>query len=119
MSLYDPPGRFALDSGYSFTPKDRNPLHAPEGTNGVYKYNGPGGFPTDTYGSSNYWVDLVFNTSANDTLPPTVIEMTPANQATGVAPTIPSVTGVFNEPVIPASIQFVLKNSAGVAVPGP
>jgi len=107
-----------MDGNYFVTPRDRTPLHAPEGPNGAYKYNATGGFPTDTYGSSNYWVDVVFNQSATDTMPPMVIEMTPVNQATGVSPTLASVTAVFNEQVTPASIQFVLKNSAGVSVPG-
>ncbi len=30
--------------------------------NGVYRY-GPTGFPTDTFNSTNYWVDVVFDTS--------------------------------------------------------
>jgi hypothetical protein len=33
------------------------------GGNGVYGY-GVGGFPTQTYNASNYWVDVVFTTSA-------------------------------------------------------
>jgi hypothetical protein len=37
----------------------------------VYLY-GTGGFPTNTFGASNYWVDVVFNTSTGpDTSPPT------------------------------------------------
>ncbi len=41
----------------------KSPLRAladgEDGPNGVYKY-GPSGFPTSTYNSSNYWVDVVF-----------------------------------------------------------
>jgi hypothetical protein len=118
VSYFAPQGRFALDGNYFATAKDRAPLHAPGGANGVFKYHPAGGFPADTYASSNYWVDVVFNQNATDTLPPTVIEMTPANQATAVLPALSSVTAVFNEQVTPASIQFVLKNPAGVAVPG-
>jgi hypothetical protein len=33
------------------------------GANGVYKA-GASGFPTDTWSASNYWVDVVFTTSA-------------------------------------------------------
>ena len=40
------------------------PLHAladgVSGANGVYHYGTGGGFPTDTWQASNYWVDLVF-----------------------------------------------------------
>jgi len=31
------------------------------GGNGVYLYGASGGFPTNTYASSNYWVDVVFS----------------------------------------------------------
>jgi len=44
-SVYNPPLR-ALQDGT-------------DGPNGVYLY-GAGGFPTQTYGSANYWVDVVF-----------------------------------------------------------
>jgi hypothetical protein len=37
-----------------------------EGGNGVYRYGAGGGFPTDTFNSTNYWVDVVFS----DTLVP-------------------------------------------------
>ena len=42
------------------------PLHAlasgAAGGNGVYIYKSTSGFPTQTYNSSNYWVDVVFKT---------------------------------------------------------
>ena len=34
-----------------------------DGPNGVYRYGAGGVFPTDTYQSTNYWVDVVFQTS--------------------------------------------------------
>jgi PKD repeat protein len=39
---------------------DRAPLHAPAGTNGVYKYGTSPGFPDAAYQASNYWVDVEF-----------------------------------------------------------
>ena len=39
------------------------------GGNGVYGY-GAGGFPTDTFNAANYWVDVVFLTSAPPPPPP-------------------------------------------------
>ena len=39
--------------------------------NGVYLYGGGGVFPTNTFQASNYWVDVVFDTTAADTTPPT------------------------------------------------
>jgi N,N-dimethylformamidase beta subunit-like protein/uncharacterized protein DUF4082/fibronectin type III domain protein/Big-like domain-containing protein len=48
-----------LDSGV-----DNPPLHAPAGStseNGVYAYGLTAGFPTNSYQSSNYWVDVLFS----------------------------------------------------------
>ena len=42
------------------------------GRTALYRY-GPSGFPTDTFNSTNYWVDVVFDTSVDvDTASPTV-----------------------------------------------
>jgi hypothetical protein len=44
---------------------DNGPLHAlangVSGGNAVFRYGAGGGFPTDSYNSGNYWVDVVFN----------------------------------------------------------
>jgi Domain of unknown function (DUF4082)/Bacterial Ig-like domain/Bacterial Ig domain len=65
VSYYAPNGHYAGDAGYFATSGvDRPPLHAladgVAGPNGVYHYGTGGGFPTDTWQSSNYWVDLIF-----------------------------------------------------------
>lgn len=64
-SYYAPVGRYSEDEGYLATAGvDRVPLHAPADAvgnpNGVYRYGSGGGFPTSTYRSTNYWVDVVF-----------------------------------------------------------
>jgi hypothetical protein len=69
VSYYAPNGHYAADAGFfATTGVDRPPLHAlrdgVDGPNGVYRYGTGGGFPTDTFESSNYWVDLTF-TPAN------------------------------------------------------
>ena len=62
-SYHAPNGRYAVNEGYFTTGVDTPPLHAlrdgASGGNGVYLY-GTGGFPTNTFGASNYWVDVVF-----------------------------------------------------------
>ena len=79
------------------------PLTAPQdgtegGSNGLYQY-GSSVFPNQTYGSENYWVDVVFVTSVGpDTTPPTVVGVTPANGSSSAVPTT-TVTGTFSEPV--------------------
>ena len=58
---------YAADPGYfASSGRDSGVLHAPgsgaSGGNGVYAY-GPGGFPTQSYNASNYWVDVAFATA--------------------------------------------------------
>ena len=60
---------------------DSAPLHAlangVSGFNGVYAYGSTSSFPNQGWNSSNYWVDVVFSTTAPVTL--TSIAVTPAN----------------------------------------
>ena len=64
-SYHAPLGHISADHG-AFAGKgvDRPPLHAPadgpDGANGVFSYGPAGTFPTKSYRSSNYWVDVVF-----------------------------------------------------------
>jgi hypothetical protein len=66
ISYYAPAGHYSADAGYFASHGvDTGPLHAPSnsagGGNGVYTYTGsPGGFPSQIYSSTNYWVDVVF-----------------------------------------------------------
>jgi hypothetical protein len=60
-SYFAPRGAYAVDDE-TFTSTrgiDRAPLHALPGHNGVYQYGG--GFPTQTYRGSNYFVDVTFS----------------------------------------------------------
>ena len=60
---------------------DNAPLHALQngvsGPNGVYAYGAASAFPSQTFNSSNYWVDVVFSSGPAPTL--TSIAVTPAN----------------------------------------
>jgi hypothetical protein len=112
-----PNGRYAEDDGYfASNGLDNPPLHAlrdgTAGPNGAW--GAAGTFPTKTYLSANYWVDVVFAQTATDTTAPTIASRTPAAGATGVATTTrPSAT--FSEPVEAGSISFTLR--AGSASP--
>ncbi len=62
-------GGYGIALGYFATQGvDRPPLHAladgVSGPNGVFIYNATSAFPNQTYASSNYWVDIVFSTTA-------------------------------------------------------
>jgi methionine-rich copper-binding protein CopC len=125
-SYLAPSGHYAEDDGYfASSGTDASPLHllkdGTSGPNGVYAVTGsPGAFPTATWASSNYWVDVVFATSGGggtDTTPPSVTSTTPAAGATAVATTT-TVTATFSEPVQAGTIAMTLKSAAGTAVTG-
>ena len=65
VSYYTTAGNYAADDDYFGVAVNSGPLHAPASGaaagNGVYRY-GLSGFPTESYQSTNYWVDVVFTT---------------------------------------------------------
>jgi len=68
-SYFAPDGGYADDPGtFANSAVDNPPLHALEygtnGGNGVYLYGSSSGFPVNSYNASNYWVDVVFTTTA-------------------------------------------------------
>ena len=109
-SYFAPAGHYAFDSNYFATSGvDNGVVHLLQngvsGGNGVYVYGATSGFPSQTFQSTNYWVDVVFDTAVGpDTTPPTVTVTTPANDATGVA-TGSAISVTFNEAIDPASVS--------------
>ncbi|HVN11111.1 MAG TPA: DUF4082 domain-containing protein, partial [Kineosporiaceae bacterium] len=66
-SYFAPAGHYAGDGGFfAAAGVDNVPLHAlrdgVSGGDGVYRYGSSSGFPSNTYNSTNYWVDVVFST---------------------------------------------------------
>ncbi len=105
-SYHAPVGRYSVNDGYFTTSAHANgPLTAlanSESANGVYQY-GAGGFPSSTYQSSNYWVDVVMVTSLGpDTTPPQVSSTVPVAGAANVL-TGADVKAVFNESMDPGT----------------
>jgi hypothetical protein len=70
---------------------------------GVYAY-GPGGFPTQTWESSNYWVDVVFSPSSS--APPT--PPSPAQSTTSPTPSASVTTAPPPATTTPPPAQSVL-----------
>ena len=124
-SYYAPGGNYAFSGGYfASSGATKGPLTAlqsgVDGPNGVYRYGVGGGFPTDSFNSTNYWVDVVFATSVGaDTTAPTVSGVSPGNGAQGVN-TSSNITATFSEAMDAATISgntFELHDAANALVP--
>ena len=117
-------GRYATGTSFAAAGVDAAPLHAlregVDGPNGVYAYGAGNVFPTNTWQSANYLVDVLFTSTAPaDTAPPTVTATTPAADAAG-ASIDADITATFSEPIDPATVNsttFVLRDPSGNVVP--
>ena len=124
VSYHAPAGHYAADAG-TFATEDvvSGPLKALNSPvslgNGVFAY-GPSQFPTGTFYSSNYWVDVLFSVASGTVTPaPTVVAVSPAAGATGVQ-TNAAVSATFSESIDPASVtagSIQLLDGAGHVVP--
>ena len=68
VSYHTNVGRYSGDEGYfANSGVDKPPLHAlrngVSGGDGVYRYSSTPVFPNSTFNSTNYWVDVVFDTT--------------------------------------------------------
>ncbi|MGO7704555.1 DUF4082 domain-containing protein, partial [Rhizobium ruizarguesonis] len=61
------------------------PLTAPASGNGVYTYGSAILYPTSTYQSTNYWVDVMFTTPSSNTTPTAVAYTGDATEKGGVS----------------------------------
>lgn len=108
-SYFAPNGQYSVDVNYFASGGVfNNPLTAlaegVDGSNGVYSYNPISAFPDQTFNSSNYWVDVVFETSVGpDVTPPTVQSTAPADNAVGIAIGI-TPSAVFSEGIDPVTL---------------
>src|SRR5581483_4967947 len=67
-------GQYAFNGNYFTSGVTNGPLHAlasseDPGGNGVFHYGSTSGFPTQSFNSSNYWVDVVFTSGSASNLP--------------------------------------------------
>lgn len=116
-SYFAPNGGYAADAAYFAAGSYTNgPLTALGNGNGLYRYGG--GFPTETFDNTNYWVDVSFAGELADTTPPAITARTPASDAVEI-PADTRITVTFDEPLDPASVNtatFVLTDAAGTAI---
>lgn len=90
VSYYAPAGHYSYTQNFFSGPWTSGDLTAPAANNGRYLYASGGGFPTFSWGASNYYVDVVFEREAASIA---IDSRSPAPDATDVAVTAkPSVT---------------------------
>ena len=118
-------GNYATGTSFASAGVDTPPLHAlregVDGSNGVYAYGAGGVFPTNSWQSANYLVDVLFTSTApQDTTAPSITATTPAADAAG-ANRDADITATFSEAIDPATVgtsTFQLRDPAGNVVPG-
>ncbi len=68
VASYHSSGYYSQTSGYFNSAYTKGPLTVAQ-NGGVYAYGTNSTFPGNSYGASNYWVDVVFNASTVNTAP--------------------------------------------------
>jgi Domain of unknown function (DUF4082)/Bacterial Ig-like domain/Bacterial Ig domain len=116
-SYHAPKGGYAFTAGYFDSADDAWPVHAPRGSNGVYQYAAGSVFPTQTYNSSSYWVDVIYNDQSVDTSPPVVTGVRPSSGSVNTSPGLPF-TATLNKNVAQSSLQFTVADSTNTALAG-
>jgi hypothetical protein len=102
IAYYAPQGHNAADNGSFTSPVSNLPLEAltdgQNGPNGVYTY-GSNQFPATGASATNYWIDVIFNTSATiGTVPPVSVW----------APTaVPTTAGVTSSAAAELGLAFM------------
>lgn len=115
-TYYSPNGTYSATTNV-FVTQMVNPPLASLDSGGVYASGDA--FPNQSFGAPNYFVDVVFSTTA--TIPtdvaPSVTAVSPASGATGVAVGT-AVTVTFSGQVNTSSVTLTLTGPGGTAVPG-
>jgi Domain of unknown function (DUF4082)/Bacterial Ig-like domain/Bacterial Ig domain len=117
-SYYAPNGHYSADAWqFSYRAFQAPPLSANRSlgsdSNGLFKYGG--GFPNESYGDSNYYVDVTYLDSEAGA--PAVVSVSPAAGSTNV-PTQSKVSVKFSKSMSPSAIQLTVKDGSGAAVAG-
>jgi hypothetical protein len=112
-------GRYMASGNYFTKDIEKNGITVFGSQNGVYSYGATSTFPTQTFGNSNYWVDLVFQTGAtNATLKPTSTTATPTStvppsstSTSTTTSTKPSTSTTSSTTAAPATTSTVAPNA--------
>jgi hypothetical protein len=123
-SYHSPTGYYAETTPYFSDEVTKGPLTAisstdPDGPSGIYKFSPTPVFPNVNYDRDNYWVDVVFQTTAADIIAPVVTTTSPTDHAIGVNVNAPFAV-TFNENVDPATVTsstITLRNAYNAVIP--
>ncbi|WP_209857379.1 DUF4082 domain-containing protein [Rhizobium herbae] len=78
VASYHSNGNYAVTANYFASSRTNGGLTAPSsstsGGNGVYAYGANSLFPSSTYNASNYWVDVLYQQSTQNTVPVAVAD---------------------------------------------
>ena len=100
VSYFAPQGHYSATNGFFTSPHTAGDLTAPASNNGRYLYGPTGGFPSQSYGGANYFVDVAFSTGE---VALGIADRTPAANATQV-PRSSAVSVTFTEPLTTGAI---------------
>jgi hypothetical protein len=112
VASYHGNGYYSADGNFFATDYTNGPLSAPAsasaGGDGVYAYGGPGGYPSNTYNATNYWVDILF-TMPSSTPAPVISSSPTASGVVGIpfsyAVTASNYPTSFNAMGLPAGLS--------------
>jgi Domain of unknown function (DUF4082)/Abnormal spindle-like microcephaly-assoc'd, ASPM-SPD-2-Hydin len=118
-SYFAPSGHYSVtDNFFTKTGIDNAPLHelanGVDGPDGVYKYGSSSGFPTSTYESDNYWVDIVYTPQTTTSNPQ--LSASPSSLSFGSVATKSSAT--LSETITSSGSSALTINSASVTGTG-
>ncbi|WP_213456079.1 DUF4082 domain-containing protein [Rhizomonospora bruguierae] len=119
-SYFAPNGNYSYDTDFFDATWTNGPLSAPSGANGVYGYAAQSTFPTQSFQSSNYWVDPLFysgagtpplptpSTSPSPTVSPTPSPTETESPSPTPTPTVtfPPVVSIFDDSAAPATASW-------------
>lgn len=117
VSYHAPVGHYTgTDGFFAQTALDRPPLHGlqdgVDGANGVYRYGAGGVFPTSTYLSEGYWVDVVFNTTSG------TVSITDATVTEGHAGSVTAILTVTLSSISAQTVTVAYATANGTATAG-
>ncbi|RZJ83609.1 MAG: DUF4082 domain-containing protein, partial [Massilia sp.] len=90
-------GRYALSGNYFVTDKVSGLLTAPAASNGLFTYGNTSVMPTSTFNRTNYWVDVVFTSTAAANSPPVATNDNGYTTPNGTALTLAAATLLAND----------------------